>query len=124
VNRIVTRPHPFAAAACWDAPADVRAFTGLTRDIQIFFRGCTPEDRPDLWDGASPMTRPEAVTTEFTIISGGRSNIREDSAAWHAALVRVGALVALHVYLDEDHVFGPDSHRSALTRLAEAWRLA
>ena len=35
VNRIVTRPHPFAAAACWDAPADLRAFTGLTRDIQI-----------------------------------------------------------------------------------------
>lgn len=26
VNRIVTRPHPFAAAACWDAPADLRAF--------------------------------------------------------------------------------------------------
>ena len=70
------------------------------------------------------MTRPKAVTTEFTIISGGRSNIRDDSAAWHAALVRAGARVTLHVYPEEDHVFRPDSHRSVLNRLAEAWRLA
>jgi hypothetical protein len=81
-------------------------------------------DCPDLWDGASPVTRPEAVTTEFTIISGGRSNTRQDSAAWYAALVQAGARVALQVYLDEDHVFGPNLHRSALSRLAEAWRLA
>ncbi len=123
VNRMITRPHPFAAAACWDGAADVRRFTGETHEIQIFFRGCTPEECPDRWDGASPASRPEAVTIPLTIISAGRSNLREDSAAWHAALSRAGADSTLFVYPDEDHLFGPDAHRSALGRLAEAWRL-
>lgn len=123
VNRIVTRQHPFAAAACWDGPADVRTFTGNTRDIQIFFRGCTPEARPDLWDGASPMSRPEAVTTPLTIISGGQSNVRADSAAWHAALTRAGADSDLVVYPDEDHLFSSPAHLAALKRLARSWVL-
>ncbi len=123
VNRMITRAHPFAAAGCWDGPADVRRFTGETREIQIFFRGCTPEECPDRWDGASPAGRPEAVTIPITIISAGRSNIREDSALWHDALTRAGVDSTLYVYPDEDHVFGPESHQSALIRLAEAWRL-
>jgi dipeptidyl aminopeptidase/acylaminoacyl peptidase len=123
VNRMVTRRHPFAAAACWDGPADVRAFTGETREIQIFFRGCTPEECPERWEGASPASRPEAVTIPFMIISAGRSAIREDAAAWHAALTRAGADSTLHVFPDEDHVFGPEAHHSALVRLAEAWQL-
>lgn len=123
VNRLVTRQHPFAGAACWDGPADPRAFVGPAREAQIFFRGSTPEERPDLWDGASPASRPDTVGVGFTIVSGGKSPVRADSLAWHAALVEAGAQVELQTHPDEGHVFTPEAQRAALTALAQTWRL-
>ncbi|MET1007498.1 MAG: prolyl oligopeptidase family serine peptidase [Propionibacteriaceae bacterium] len=124
VNRIVTRPHPFTAAASWESTADVRIFDGETHQLQVFFRGCELGDCPQLWDDASPITRPEKVNVQFTIISGGGlTTHRVASTAWHAALIESGVPSALHIYPDEEHVFNPQAHQSALTLLAAAWNL-
>lgn len=124
VDRIITRPHPFVAAASWEATADVRGFSGETHDLQVFFRGCSPVECSERWDAASPITRPETVRVPVTLLSAGRSNLPAEMAAWHAALTSAGAESKLWVYPDEDHVFTAPAHQSALNRIAQAWDLA
>lgn len=124
VNRIITRPHPFTAAASWESTADVRIFDGETHQLQVFFRGCELSECPQRWDAASPITRPEKVAVPFTIISGGGPTThRAASTAWHSALTEIGVPSDLHIYPDQEHVFTEQAHRSALAVLAAAWNL-
>ena len=124
VNRIITRPHPFTAAASWDSTADVRIFDGETHQLQVFFRGGELSECPQRWDAASPIRRPEKVNIPLTIISGGGlTTHRAASTAWHTALTEVGVPTDLHVYPDEEHVFTPQAHQSELVLLAAAWNL-
>jgi dipeptidyl aminopeptidase/acylaminoacyl peptidase len=124
VNRIITRPHPFAAAASWESTADVRIFDGETHQLQVFFRGCAPSDCPQRWDAASPITRPEKVNVPFTIIGGGGPTThRAASTAWNRALTEIGVPNDLHIYSDEEHVFTQQAHQSVLAVLAAGWNL-
>jgi dipeptidyl aminopeptidase/acylaminoacyl peptidase len=102
----------------------VRIFDGETHQLQVFFRGCDLSECPQRWDGASPITRPEKVHVPLTIISGGSPTTHQEaSTAWHAALTEIGVPSDLHIYPDEEHVFTPPAHRSALDVLAAGWNL-
>lgn len=125
-NRIITRPHPFAAAASWEGAVDPRRVPEDSRHIQIFWRGCTPEEDPELWAAAAPVTHAARVSVPVTIIAGRAPRepiLLEVQRSWHRALQATGAEVDIHEFDGEGHVFGADAHRAALNILSNNWHL-
>ena len=125
-NRIITRPHPFAAAAPWDGVADLHCLPEDSLAIQALWRGCTAEEDPDLWANASPVTHAGRVRVPVTILAGGAPRVPElleGQRAWHQALAAAGVDVDLHEFDGQGHVFEPQAHRAAVDILANNWQL-
>lgn len=125
-NRIITRPHPFAAAASWEGAVDPRSAPEDSRPFQIFWRGCTPEEDPDLWAAAAPVTHPARVQVPVTILAVRAPRepvLLEVQRSWHRALQAAGVDVDIHEFEGEGHLFGADAHRAALNILANNWQL-
>lgn len=125
-NRIVTRPHPFAAAASWEGAPDPRRVPADSLQIQVFWRGCTLEEDPELWAAAAPVTHAARVNVPVTILAGGAPRepvLLEVQRSWYQALQAAGVEVDIHEFEGEGHVFGAETHRTALNILASNWQL-
>lgn len=126
-NRIVTRPHPFTAAASWEGATDPRRVPEDSLPIQLFWRGCTPDEDPDIWAAAAPITHAARVKVPVTILAGAAPRdpvMLEVQHSWHQALQTAGVSSAIHEFEGQGHVFDAESHRSALDILAYNWQLA
>lgn len=125
-NRIITRPHPFAAAASWEGAADPRRVPEDSLPIQQYWRGCSPESDPDLWAAAAPITHAARVNVPVTLLAGAAPRdpvILEVQRSWHQALQAAGVNSDLYEFDGQGHVFDPEAHRAALDILATDWQL-
>lgn len=125
-NRIITRPHPFAAAASWEGAADPRQVPEESLTIQVYWRGCTPDEDPDRWAAVAPVTHAARVKVPVTILAGQAPHhpaLLAVQRSWHRALQAAGVKVDLHEFEGQGHVFDDAAHQSALKILANNWRL-
>lgn len=125
-NRIITRPHPFNAAAPWEGAVDARRVPEDSRESPIFWHGCTPEEDPDLWAAAAPITHATRVNVPVTILAGDTPRepvLLEVQRSWYEALKAAGVDVDIHEFEGQGHIFEPEAHRAALDVLADNWQL-
>lgn len=123
VNRIVTGPHPFRAAVCWEAVADLRGLDPVSTAMQVRWRGSTPQERPDVWAALSPVDRAHLVRIPVLLVYGHRGGLGEDGhgTAWLAALRAHGVPCAYLAFPDEGHLLTTPAARDRFVDAVVAW---
>lgn len=123
-------PMAVRAAAVLYGVADLRDFDGVEQATpderrgtpEVLLMGSLPEEAPDAWDAASPLTHVHAGAPPMLLISGDADSVVpvRQSVRLHDALVAAGAGdVVLDVVPGADHCFGAVDPEPVLRRIVD-----
>lgn len=125
-----TGPTAVQAAAVLYGVTDLRDFDGVeqstTEEVQqtpeALLMGALPDDAPEAWDAASPLTHAHAGAPPMLLISGDADAVvpARQTVRMHEALVAAGAPDAvLDLVPGADHCFGAVDPEPPLRRIVE-----
>lgn len=125
-----TGPTAVQAAAVLYGVADLRDFDGVEQATpeerwqtpEVLLMGALPDEAPDAWDAASPLTHAHAGAPPMLLISGDADSVvpARQTVHLHEALVAAGAAdVVLDLVPGADHCFGAVDPAPPLRRIVE-----
>lgn len=118
------------AAAVLYGVTDLRDFDGVDEATpeerrgtpEVLLMAALPDDAPDAWDAASPLTHAHAGAPPMLLISGDADSVvpARQTVRMHEALVAAGAPdVVLDLVPGADHCFGAVDPEPPLRRIVE-----
>lgn len=125
-----TGPTAVQAAAVLYGVTDLRDFDGVEQATaeerqqtpETLLMGALPDDAPEAWDAASPLTHAHAGAPPMLLISGDADSVvpARQTVRMHEALVAAGAPdVVLDLVPGADHCFGAVDPEPPLRRIVE-----